>query len=180
MSLAGCTIVLLLGGGFVEHSPSPNVEHLRATGARVIVQPYPLNSVPAAYASVYRPRSVLLGESAGGSIAAWAAHGRARAAVTVGAPFDFRSWQPDHPGLRGQPWRWSPLRVYHGQRPLTAIQWTLDPFVHMGQAVLPGARQVFLPGAGHHNAPRAVLIRELRRACATPPAGRRAGSAGRV
>ena len=50
----------------------------------MIVQEYPLQDVPGAYRSVNRPRSVLLGESAGGAVAAWAAaHGRARAAITM-------------------------------------------------------------------------------------------------
>jgi hypothetical protein len=167
MSLAGCTIVVLLSGAFMEQHPSPNVEHVRAAGARVIQQSYPLGSVPSAYASVNRPNSVLLGESAGGSIAAWAAaHSRARAAVTIGAPFDFRTWHPTLPALHGHPWKWSPRRVYRGQRPLTAIHWTLDPFVPV-QARLAGARRVVLPGLGHYGVPPRVLVRELKRACAT-------------
>jgi acetyl esterase/lipase len=168
MSLAGCTIVVLLAGGFTDQHPSPNIEHVRAAGARVIQQRYPLHSVPAAYASVNRPNSVVLGESAGGSIAAWAAaHRRARAAVTVGAPFDFRTWNPTLPALNGQPWKWSPRRVYRGQRPLTAIHWTVDPFVPAEQSRLAEARRVLLPGLGHHGAPPRVLVRELKRACAT-------------
>jgi acetyl esterase/lipase len=167
--LAGCTVVVLLGGGFVEQSPSPNLGHLAGTGARVIVQGYPLNDAPAAYASVDRPRSVVLGESAGGAIAAWAAaRGRVRAAVTVGAPFDFRFWEPAHAAFHGQPWRWSPRRVYRGQRPLTAIHWTVDPFVDARQSHVRGARRVLLDGFGHIAVPREVLLRELRRACATP------------
>ena len=166
--LTGCTVVVLPGGGFTELNQSLNAASLRELGARVILQEYPLRDVPAAYRSVNRPRSVLLGESAGGAVAAWAAaHGRARAAVTVGAPLDFRVWQPDPSYFRGTPWHWSPRRVYHGQRPLTTIHWTADPIVP-AQPALHGARRIVLEGLGHQNAPRSVLRRELRRACATP------------
>jgi pimeloyl-ACP methyl ester carboxylesterase len=167
-ALAKCTIVHLSAGGFVDHSGSPNIKHLRDAGARVLTHTYPLNSVAAAYASVARPKSVLFGESAGGSVAAWAAaHRRARAAVTVGAPLDFRAWHPSPEVFGGTPWKWSPQRVYRAQRPVTTIHWTGDPFVPIEAAGrLAGARHVTLKGLGHYGLPRRVLIRELKRACA--------------
>jgi hypothetical protein len=166
--LAGCTIVHLPAGGFVEHVASPNIDYIRDAGARVITQAYPLGSVAEAYSSVVRPRSVLFGESAGGAIAAWAAaHRRARAAVTVGAPFNFRTWHPQPEVFGGTPWKWSPQRVYRRQRPLTAIHWTFDPIVPLQDAGrLVGARRVTLRGLGHFGAPRRVLLRELKRSCA--------------
>jgi len=171
--LTGCTVVVLPGGAFSGLNESLNAAAVRDLGARVIVQKYPVRDVPGAYRSVNRPRSVLLGESAGGAIAAWAAaHRRARAAVTIGAPLDFRLWQPDPSYFPGTPWHWSPLRVYHGQRPLTTIQWTRDPIVPANQPALHGARRITLKGLGHQGAPRSVLRRELRRACATPGARR--------
>jgi hypothetical protein len=86
--------------------------------------------------------------------------------VTVGAPFDFRAWQPEPEVFGGTPWKWSPQRVYRAQRPLTAIHWTGDPFVpieHAGR--LAGARHVTLKGLGHYGLPVPVLVRELKRAC---------------
>jgi pimeloyl-ACP methyl ester carboxylesterase len=163
MSLSGCLIVLLPGGGFAGHEPSPNVDALRQAGARVRVFKYPLNDVRAAYRSAVFPNAVLVGESAGGVVAAWAvAHKRARAAVTIGSPLDFRRWRPAH--LRGGSWQWSPQRAYRGQRPLTTIQWSNDPFIP-ARPPAPGERQLTLSGVGHHNAPARTLIREVGRMC---------------
>lgn len=177
MKLA-CLVLLLHGGGFLGGTPAEvaNRAAIEAAGFRTQSVDYPLGDVPAAYraarAAVPRGRPVVaFGESAGGTIAAWlAAHRRVGAAVTVGAPTDLRRW-PDAPGraalgIASTAWRYSPARVYDGERPLWAFHWSGDPFIPFAHAAgLRKAHVMTLWGISHTALPAAVARRAITAAC---------------
>lgn len=181
MKLA-CLVLLLHAGGFVGGAPGDlaNRATIEQAGFRTRPVAYPLRDVPAAYraASAAVPpgrRVVAYGESAGGTIAAWlAAHRRVTAAVTVGAPTDLRQWPPDAAGqtaigLSPNPWRYSPARVYHRQRPLWAIHWSDDPLISFAHAIaLRGAYVETVWGVDHIALPARIVRRAITAACRVP------------
>jgi len=183
-SVPRCTVLLIHGGGFLANAPSANQAVIERTGAEVIPVDYPLGSVPRAYSSVsstarrYRDRRrvVAVGESVGGTIAIWlAAHRRVNAAVSISGPTDLRRWPtrpeldpasyPRRIGIAGQRWKWSPRRVYRGQRPVWQVQWRTDPHHPAPATKLQGSTRLVLPGVGHQTVPRPTLRRLVADAC---------------
>lgn len=165
------TALLIHGGGFIDRTElSTPAGPLRRLGYRVRVAGYPLGDVRGAYRAVARQavrlgRSspvIAIGESAGGSIATWlAGHRRVDAAVSVGAPQDFRAWGNPVWGTQVRlpttalRRRYSPIRTYSrgsGDAPLLAVHYRGDfyvPLKHTTSLRNHGAQVLLLDGFGH-------------------------------
>lgn len=185
-ALASCTVMLIAGGGFNADLAPTGAEAIRDLPVSTVELDYRLNDVPGAYrdaaalAAKLRTRPgplVAYGESAGGAIASWsAAYKRVDAAVTVGSPNDLKlwSWLPSiraEIGIDGTAWKWSPLRVYEGQRPVFQYHFEVDPFVPPAGQRLRGSRYTLVPGVGHVALDAAGTRTAIRRACKTAASG---------
>lgn len=164
-TLATCTVLLIHGGSFVYDSPTYGGEVIKPLVNHTTELHYRFNDVPGAYLdardlakklSKRKGPLVAYGESAGGTIATWlAARKRVDSAVTVGAPEDLRLWTSPLPssraqiGIGGAAWKWSPMKVYDGQRPVFQYHFEADPAVaRVGQRLI-GSHYTVVPGLGH-------------------------------
>jgi acetyl esterase/lipase len=195
------TALLIHGGGFVDRAElSTPTAPLRRLGYRLRVAKYPLGDVRGAYRAVTRQAGrlgrtrpvVAIGESAGGSIATWlAGHRRVDAAVSVGAPQDFRAWGNPTRGTQVRlpttalRRRYSPIRTYSrksGDAPLFAVHYRGDIFAPFEQTTSlrnRGAHVLLLDGFGHTQPQwlHAGGLDFLR--CHARPSGSRLSMAGR-